>query len=669
MVKFYLRENMKLFKRFLLLALFFVPCVSGANVATTAGSNLTAWNGNSGATNNNNWNTLMNNRTLASGGAAPTADFGNCNSLIMRCAQPKCAACTSLEIAKPIVEGCVNSNKDCKKYGDDLVQFMAAQLVSNANAKLQEKQLAAQQAAAQAAATQNSQQIQQMQLQMQEMQAQMQAQNAQQMASMQAALDEQKELVAQAQAQAAAAQQAKLEAETAPGVTVAQQVAIDSGVSEDVLVRQQVSGQILSAIENAEVQLKTLKATMDKVFQYAGCDARGNNCTGPKRVKIFKEKALDFFEPYDAIADEMYDALDTALAVGVDVSDVIMMLNGTCNKWAKYMCYGDDGTEAHKPVQYGADCVHGKSVTNGTYSRGNQECRPTQIIPPQDDIRCTFLDFVTDENEDDTVERHWISEVEGDRFIRVGCATSALESISVIGRRKSNKNRTVDLDTLERIILQDAPEYAGTNRYTGGGDEYGYEKTKYCALTPRGYERLRNAVAQKKLPTSKICVAYDDLLRSISTDGVIDYGDYAFRNNCSKYIKVFSSDACTKINDWSSDVKVDWVCENDSATCDNKVCKITTDGYCWNGEKFVEEEDQIDRALNYIATRRRCDNARGEFRDGTCYCGKVVMTDFTKMCMGGIIQDSVKGEVVGLKVDESMKEKVIQLKDLLQQKK
>ncbi|MEE1030393.1 MAG: hypothetical protein UIC65_05210, partial [Alphaproteobacteria bacterium] len=509
MVKFYLRENMKLIKQFLLLSLFFVPCISGAQVATTAGSNLTAWNGNSGATNNNNWNTLMNNRTLAGGAGAPTADFGNCNSLIMRCAQPKCAACTTLEIAKPIVEGCVNSNKDCKKHGNDLVDFIAAQIVANANAKIQEQQLMAQQAAASAAAAQSNQQMQQMQMQMQQMQQQMQAQNAQQMASMQAALDEQKALVAQAQQEAAAAQQAKIDAQTAPGVTVAQQVAIDSGVSEDVLVRQQISGQILSAVENAEVQLKTLKATMQNAFEYAGCDARGNNCTGPKRVKMFKEKAMKFFEPYDAIADEMYEALEMALAVGVDVSDVIMMLSGSCNKWGKYMCTGsavENGSttaieEKHTPMPYTKEnCVGGKSVKNGDFTRGGYECRPLQAIPPQDDVRCTLIGLITGDGEDDTVERNWISEAyEGDKLIRVGCATSALDSISIFGRRKSSKNRTVDLDTLERIILQDAPEYSAKNRFSNAGDS-DFEKLKYCALTPRGYERLRNAVTQRKLP-------------------------------------------------------------------------------------------------------------------------------------------------------------------------
>jgi hypothetical protein len=54
---------MKLFARFLLMVLCTMPGVVSANVATTAGSNLTAWNGASGATNNNNWNQMMNSRT------------------------------------------------------------------------------------------------------------------------------------------------------------------------------------------------------------------------------------------------------------------------------------------------------------------------------------------------------------------------------------------------------------------------------------------------------------------------------------------------------------------------------------------------------------------------------------------------------------------------------
>ena len=51
----------------------------------------------------------------------------------------------TLDLARPIVAGCVNSNATCKKYGDDLIEFISAQLVSNANNKAQQAEIAAQQ--------------------------------------------------------------------------------------------------------------------------------------------------------------------------------------------------------------------------------------------------------------------------------------------------------------------------------------------------------------------------------------------------------------------------------------------------------------------------------------------------------------------------------------------
>ena len=601
---------MKHFKRFFILVLCVLPCVAGANVATTAGSNLTAWTSNGGSANNNNWNTMMNSRSQT--GSKAKADFGNCNSLILRCAQPKCAACTTMELAKPVVSGCVNSSKDCKKHGDDLVEFIAAQIVASAAEKVQAQQLAQQQAAAQAAAAQSSQQMAQMQQQMAQMQQQMQQQNAQQMAQMQAALDEQKALAAQAQAQAVAAQQAKAEAaaQTASGVTVAQQAAIESGVSEDTLVRQQIGGEILSTVENAEDQLIKLKETMDQVFRYAGCDARGNNCSGPKRVKIFKEKAMQFFDPYDAIADEMYDALETALAVGVDVSDVIMMLSGSCNKWGKYMCTGD-GTNEHKPVAYKVegtgghdDCGDdGKSMKNGTYSRGGFECRDSQIIPPQDDVRCTLIGMISDSGDDeDTVERNWLSEsYDGDKFIRVGCASSALDSIAIFGRRKSGKNRTLDLDTLERIILQDAPEYGSSNRYSGGGaGNAEIEKLKYCALTPNGYTRLRNAVTQKKMPDSKVCVSDSQLTRN-AMGGFVGFGGVDWNRGCSDYIDANEIGCKALLASDEMKDKIEWK--------ENR-CKFKG-GYCDFDGRVVKKDDYTS-----------CTNSDGKFQsDGTCNCG------------------------------------------------
>ncbi|MBO5947134.1 MAG: hypothetical protein J6Q44_03250, partial [Alphaproteobacteria bacterium] len=517
---------MKLFKRFLLLCLCAIPTFAQGQIATTAGSNLTAWNGNSGATNNNNWNQLMNNRTMAGGGSGAVADFGNCNSLILRCAQPKCSGCDTLELARPIVAGCVNSNATCKKYGDDLIEFISAQLVSNANNKAQQAEFAAQQMAAQAAAAQSNAQLQQMQQQMQQMQYEMQQQNAQQMAQMQAALDEQKALTAAAMEQATKQPDvsASVPSVSSGGALTDDLVAAaEKGVDADILARKQISGQILSKIENADVALKKLKATMDTAFTYAKCDARGNNCAGPKRVKIFKEKAMAFFEPYDEIVDEAYEALEMALAVGVDVSDVIMMLSGGCNQWGKFLCTGKG--EKHTVDTYNSStCKNGRSVKYG-WVKGGQECTIGMAVPPQDDNRCTVTQLIGGAGDNDEVLREWLDEnYEGDRLVRVGCATSALESIAIFGRRSSKKGATLDLDTLERIILQDAPDYVGTNKYSSGSEDAKIDRLKYCALTPTGYQNLLTAVQSKKMPKN-VCVSNEQLAYDAKYKGWVKFID------------------------------------------------------------------------------------------------------------------------------------------------
>ncbi|MBQ1996848.1 MAG: hypothetical protein II238_00180 [Alphaproteobacteria bacterium] len=486
---------MKLFKRFLLLGLFFAPCVCGAQVATTAGSNLTAWNSGGGSANNNNWNTLMNNRTLAGGAGGATADFGNCNSLILRCAQPKCSACTTMELARPIVDGCVNSNKDCKKHGTELVEFISGQIVANAAAKAQQQELAIKQAEAQAAAAQNSQQMAQMQQQMQQMQADMQAQNAQQMQQMQAALDEQKALVAKAQQEAAAAQQAKIDAQTAPGVTVAQQAAINAGVSTDVMVRHQITGQVMTEIENAEDALKDLKSTMLTAFEYAGCDTRGNSCTGPKRVKIFKDKANQFFDPYNTVLDSLYDALIIAQSVGVDITEIYLMLSDSCNSWGEYIC-----TDTTRFIYNNDNCPNGRSVPSVT-TRGQHPCTDGQVIPAQDSPHCTMHRVLA--NKED-VQRGLLDPAENeDTMIRVGCASAALDASGLFANRK--KQASIDIDTLQRILEQDAPSTClsgwGEKKKTNCDEN---DFIKYCRVGEESYIELQKSAATKSLP-KQVC--------------------------------------------------------------------------------------------------------------------------------------------------------------------
>ena len=649
------RENMNLFKRFLLLCLCAIPTFAQGQIATTAGSNLTAWNGNSGATNNNNWNQMMNNRTMAGGGGGATADFGNCNSLILRCAQPKCAGCNTLDLARPIVAGCVNSNATCKKYGDDLIEFISAQLVSNATNKAQQAEIAAQTAAAQAAAAQSNAQLQQMQAQMQQMQYEMQQQNAQQMAQMQAALDEQKALTAAAMEQAT--KQPEVSAPVASGngaLTDEMVAAAERGVEADLLARKQISGQILSKIENAEVALKKLKATMDAAFVYAGCDGRGNNCAGPKRVKIFKEKAMAFFEPYDEIVDEAYEALEMALAVGVDVSDVIMMLSGGCNQWGKFLCTGIG--EKHTVETYNSDtCKNGRSVKFGTV-KGGQECTPGMAVPPQDDTRCTVTQLIGGAGDNDEVLREWLDEnYEGDRLVRVGCATSALESIAIFGRRSSKRGATLDLDTLERIILQDTPDYIGGNRYSQSNNSADTERLKYCALTPTGYQSLLTAVQSKKLPKN-VCVSNETLARTYNFGGPVAAGMFSGGASTSNIIPgVNEKRICKNWARLEPDAKIVWQKQNSDDTYERCVIVnanyVYVDGAVWQKTKWDEEKkkqesesNKNNQAINVQKQGELCQQAYGHynFQDGKCYCD----SDMKKLPLVLGLQKCEKGQIV-----------------------
>ena len=565
---------MNLIKSFLLLVLCAMPYVAGAApVATTAGSNLTAWNGNAGATNNNNWNTLMNVRSQVAGDA-PTADFGNCNSLILRCAQPKCAGCTTAEIAKPIVLGCVNSTPACKQHADSgLVDFITAQLVSGATAKAQQQQNAVNQAAA----AQSNAQIAQLQNQLTQMQSQMQQQsqnsNNAEIAALRAELEQQKLANEQAREDLRRAQEeqqsteSKSESETTTDVTPSEtQVAASrAGVSEDLLARNQISGEILTAVENAKVEMKTLERVMREAFTYAGCDVRGNNCKGPKRVSVFKDKALDFMEPYDSVVDEMYDALMMAMAVGVDVSDIVMMLNNACQKYAKYLCSIDE-TDCYEV--YTADsCPNGKSVKgmhfkarnpgssegekkvgcstsyDNSFVRGGHECQPGMVVPPEDDVRCNPTGFVT---EDEEVENFWFEEKdEHSGRQRLGCATATLDGLSFFARRTGKKsNRDISLDVLERMLLQDASDYSGSaNRYVRNSGGKDIAKIKYCALSGSGYDSLVAAINTKKLP-KEICVTDKYLERQ--AEAAADFRVYGLVSNGGETDEEIFEDTCIR---------------------------------------------------------------------------------------------------------------------------
>ncbi len=505
---------MKSIARFLLLALALVPFgADSAPVPSTRGNNLTAYNGGSGATNNNNWNSLMNVRSGVDAVDMPVADFGNCNAIVLRCAQPKCAngGCVDMDVTATIVAGCVRSNEACVQYGDDLVDYISAQLVAQSTAKSN----AAQAAAANAAAAQSAQQMAQMQQQMQQMQSQMAAQNAETVAQLQTALEEQKQLTAQAIAEATTARATTVDNTTtgtelndaqvvaANALTTAQQIAAQNGVSADILAREQITGQIMSAIENAETQMKALKTTMTDVFEYAGCDSKGNNCTGPRRVKTFKQKAMDFFEPYDNVLDEVYDALILAQSVGVDITDIYMMLNDSCNVWGRYMCDKDSDGKV-KDFRYTTDnCKRdpdGRYISGGGTVVGGAECTIGKIIPVSDG-GCQPLGLIPD---GEAVRYNWLNPEDGElNMIRVGCMSDMLETSALFRNRK--KGASIDIETLQRIIEQDAPSVYGAGRLGGKATTPKDDGIKFCAVNQKSLADLEKIVSLKTLP-AKVCV-------------------------------------------------------------------------------------------------------------------------------------------------------------------
>lgn len=662
---------MKRISGFLLVAL--ALCSAGARaaspVATTVGSNLTAYNNNTGAINNAMWNSYVNPRAN-SAATAPTADFGNCNAIILRCAQPKCTngGCSTMEIARPIVSGCVQSNPSCEQYGTDLIEYISAQLVASSTASANQAAADAQVAAAQAAAQQSAQQMAAMQQQMSQMQQQMQQQSADTAAQIQAALAQQQAATTQAIADAASANQAAISnvagqmqatntasvaatttntanlSAGAVDLSAAQQVAAASGISADLLAREQIAGQILTKIENAEVALKSAKAAMETAFAYAGCNSTGSNCTGPKRVSTFKNKAMQFFDPYNDVLDEVYDALILAQSVGVDITDIYMMLNGTCNAWGQYLCA--EGQVMHYNSK---NCPDGKSVaveTNGGTVFGGADCKIGQVVPMSDG-GCQLIQVLQDDAE---VQRNWLYPETGDGGVqvRVGCASEILDNSALFRNRRSQAS--IDIETLQRIIEQDAPSAYGRNGVFGGTTTPEKDGLPYCKLTDSTYRDLQKIASLKDLP-DKVCVTETEMKRiadngiSITqTDGESVAGYYqkcsavngAERAKCLCNAKSGgwqSWDAETEqcvcyFSDQSFDYSTLECVDKSQNNADDltKVVSATTSGSStlpsWMDDPFGIQQDLSDIAEQ--GRRETCNTVGGiwqiDFEDGTGYC-------------------------------------------------
>lgn len=445
---------MKSLKRFLLAVFSCVPVVAGAApIAQTAGSNLTQYNGSMGSVVGNQWNNATNPRNNAASPKA-TADFENCNSLILRCASPKCSGggCVSMDVAKSIVAGCVNSNDTCKKHGEALIDAIAGQLVADSVAE--QNRQAANAAAATAAAEQNNAALQQQLASMQQQMASMQQQNNAQIDSLQQQLAESQRETQNAVASVAeSASRAATAQNPNTGLTPVQEAAAKSGVSDEVIARATITGQILTGMEGVDSALNNLKTTMRDAFRYAKCnEVNGNNCSAPKRVAKFRELANKFFEPYDALSQNLEDSLFTAQSVGVDLGNIYMFFSGTCNRWAEYVCRGDysDGS----PVYINDDnCKNGKSEQTGL-TRGGHDCTDKMVIPPEDLVACT-VNRILDANEPAIQEKILNPDQTSTGSVRIGCASDSINNGILRRRRSSGKSASgIDIDLLEILINQ-----------------------------------------------------------------------------------------------------------------------------------------------------------------------------------------------------------------------
>ena len=248
--------------------------------------------------------------------------------------------------------------------------------------------------------------------------------------------------------------------------------------------------------------------------------------------------------------------------------------------------------------------------------------------------------------------------------MRVGCATSALESIAIFGRRNSKKGATLDLDTLERIILQDAPDYAGGNRLAGNSGNSKIDRVKYCKVTESGYKNLLAAVQSKKLP-KRICVPHDNL-RYVAEREASVMSVESLATNSMVYLTKADADSVnslvpdTCVEEYDNKKEGYWQCKPQTGykfygtrllTNFEYDCK-TTGGYvilakqceCGAGEEFYEGRGCTASALvsapNIASVATDCEKAGGmySFEYHSCMCGNVPMDYEKQKCESGIIK-------------------------------
>jgi len=475
---------------FALCSMLFVAAAAQAQAPIShGGANLTSFTGASGAMNNNHWNQM----TGARGGpAAPAANFGNCDALIQRCAAPRCAngGCRDMQVAVGIVTGCVQSHETCRQYGDALVQSIAAQMVANSSVRAAQQDAAAAGVAAQA----NEMQMQQMQMQM----AQQTQQMNQQMQQMQQEMMRQSQEATMRIEHAMLAQQQQAAATAVPNpapAIVSEYVAATAAansISEDLLFRRQMMGQVESRLDDARASLRRAQAAMQTTFEYAGCDQHnGANCKGPRRVARFRQMAGEFLNPYHEVLDNMIVALELAMSVGVDVSDILQMVNDSCSHWGRYWCEDNTTLDQRKFTRNNCHCDPAGRCT--VVGMANRTCSIGGVIPRELGGVCQQIGFV------DSTETVLQSMMNAESQEIIACASDVLNT-GILGRHRARRQTNLDSRILEMMISTREP----VNTKTAEG-------FWHCGLDDNNRDLLEAAVQTRSIPANRMCVRRQDI--------------------------------------------------------------------------------------------------------------------------------------------------------------
>lgn len=348
--------------------------------------------------------------------------YRNCDAMLRRCVLPRCSAgCPDANLVLSIIEGCMSGLQPvmalgCRQF-PALPGALAAE-IANMGLAAQQRAAAEAQAAAAAQATNNAQ-ADAMQQQMMAMQQQMAAQQAAAAQQQQALIQEM--TAAQQQAQAAAVQVA-----TMP---------VDARRAE-LLAREQASGQIMSEIQRMEGALAALKKSMTTVFDYAKCDYRGENCGEVRRIAAFREKTNRFFHPFDEAIDRIMDVVDMGMALGADMNNIYMLLEGACSRWGLYMamdsCPSGQTVTAHGLCMTQPDKtnIHGR-ITN-------------RLIRPINSGEEVFAEFAIPASEKNGLQRR------NDNMV-VGCMSESATSRGMFGRRRARAD-AIDIEPLRHAL-------------------------------------------------------------------------------------------------------------------------------------------------------------------------------------------------------------------------